>query len=180
VAIVTQEEKIRNQRSALDLLMPTLQAVKAGDPSAFVVNTYEGVEGFKQMLWHELKTEGEELIFGSGTIDDLVGDARWAERHRDMTTAQGYKIRELLNPGGKNPVFTLNETFMEQHYTYRVLPANTLYLQNQMVIYNDTVGIYHWRHEQKVGMEVINKDYATFMRQVFENYWMLADQQGTV
>jgi sugar-specific transcriptional regulator TrmB len=176
VALVTQEEKLQDQRSAFDTLMPTLMAVKEGDASEFVVHTYEGAEGFKQMLWHELKAKDQVLIFGSGTIEDLVADKRWAERHRAMTIEQSYKVRELLNPGGKKPVFTLNQEFLDKHYSYRILPQETMYLQNQIVIYNDTVGLYHWRNEQKVGTEIINRNYAALMRQIFEHYWQIAGE----
>jgi sugar-specific transcriptional regulator TrmB len=176
VTLVTQEAKLQEQRNAFDTLMPILMAVKEGDPSEFVVHTYEGSEGFKQMLWHELKTKDEALIFGSGTIEDLVTDKRWAERHREMTIEKDYTVRELLNPGGKKPVFTLNQEFVNKYYSYRVLPSSVMYLQNQMVIYNNTVGMYHWRQEQKVGVEIINKNYATLMRQIFERYWEIAGE----
>jgi hypothetical protein len=49
-----------------------------------------------------------------------------------------------------------------------------LAIEHQVSIYNDTVATYCWRHEQKVGFEVINHSYAMMMRQMFEQYWKLA------
>ncbi len=125
------------------------------------------------MLWHELKTNGEEVIFGSGTIEDLVPQRRWAEKHRTRTVEANYSIREVLNPGEKDMPFTLNTKFMDS-YTHRTIPPELLLLKHQVAIYNDTVATYCWRDDQKVGLEVINHAHAQMMRQMFEHYWQLA------
>lgn len=174
IAIVNQEEKLKTQRSAFDALLPVLTPIKQGDRSSFIVQTYYGVEGFKQMLWHELKAQKEVLIFGSGSIEELVNDRRWAEKHRAMTLQAGYIVREILNPGGKNEDFTEITEFMEKAYNKRLIPSDIVELAHQIVIYNDTVAVYHWREEQKVGIEIINKDYAAMQRQIFEHYWRMA------
>jgi sugar-specific transcriptional regulator TrmB len=178
VELVSKEESLKSQRVAFNSLLPTLQQIKANEASGFIVQTYEGAEGFKQMLWHELKAEGENLIFGSGTIEDLVPDGRWAEKHRAQTVDANYLIRELINPGEKDKPFTLNEAFMDR-YTYRNIEVDILLLKNQISIYNNTVATYHWRNDQKVGVEVINDNYAAMMRQLFENYWQIAHKTIT-
>jgi hypothetical protein len=150
-----------------------LALFKQNDTKEFIVHTYDGVDGFKQMLWHELKTKGEELIFGCGTIDDLVSDAHWAEKHRQMTIDAGYTIREILNNGDKEKPFTLNDKFMSR-YSHRFIPSTVLPLGQQTCIYNDTTAIYHWRHDQKVGLEITSAPFAAMMRDVFEMYWQKA------
>ncbi|HSX30588.1 MAG TPA: helix-turn-helix domain-containing protein [Candidatus Saccharimonadales bacterium] len=175
VALVTQEENLKGQRLALDGLLPVLDSMRQGDRSSFIVQTYDGTEGFKQMLWHELKTEGEALVLGSGTIEDLVGDRRWAEKHRAKTVQAGYRVRELLNPGGKPEHFTENTAFLEQSFAKRLISPKLLALSHGVVIYNDTVALYHWRANQKVGVEIIDKSFANLQRQVFEHYWQLAE-----
>lgn len=173
VDLVTQEEKLKNQRAIFDQLLPTLNSIQT-DAVSFAVQTYEGVEGFKQMLWHELKTKSEILIFGNGAIQDLVGSQRWAEKHRAMTVKADYKVRELLNPGAKPSVFTQNREFMDNNYRERFLEPEKLLMKHQVTIYNDTVATYCWRDDQKVGIEVINNANAQMMRQMFEHYWKLA------
>lgn len=175
VELVNKEASVKGQRAAFEQVLPSLRQIKANEGSGFIVLTYEGVEGFKQMLWHELKTEGENLIFGSGTIENLVPDHRWAEKHRAETVAANYTIRELLNPRDKQHPFTQNEAFMGT-YTYRRVPEDVLLLKNQLSIYGNTVATYHWRNDQKVGVEIINENYSQMMRQLFEHYWTLAEQ----
>jgi len=176
VELVTQEENLKQQRAVLKQLMPALTAIKASHgkgPESFSVQTYEGVEGFKQMLWHELKASGEVLVMGSGSLESLVPSKRWAETHRAKSVAAGYTIRELLNPGTKKDDFTNNPDFMA-NYVKRHIDSETLLLEHQIVIYNDTVATYCWRGDQKVGSEIVNKANAQMMRQVFEQYWLIA------
>ena len=178
VALVTAEGKLKNQRDALASLLPVLVPLKHGDTSAFIVQTYDGVEGFKQMLWHELSSRGDVLVFGNGTIEDLVNDHRWAEKMRAQMVVAGYRVREILNPGNKPDTFTGNLSFMEQTYSKRYVPETLIPLSHQTIIYSDTVAVYHWRNEQKVGVEIIDKDFAAMQRRVFEHYWQLAEEQA--
>lgn len=173
VELTNHEQQLARQRKALNQLLPALESIRKKESRAFIIHTYEGMEGFKQMLWHELKTKGENVIFGKGTIEDAVPDREWAEKHRAMTVDAGYTIRELLNPGEKDYPFTLNEQFMHR-YVHRYISADLLALEDQISIYNNTVATYHWRQGEKVGMEVISAPYANMMRQIFEHYWELA------
>jgi DNA-binding MarR family transcriptional regulator len=175
VTLVTEEERLKQQRAIFKQLLPGLQELQNSKNSSdsFSVNSYEGVEGFKQMLWHELKATGEVVVFGSGTLEALVPSKRWAEKHRAMSVEAGYTLRELLNPGKKIEEFTHNSDFMNQ-YNKRYISADILNMEHQIAIYNDTVAMYAWRGDQKVGTEVVNVANATMMRQMFEHYWKIA------
>jgi len=175
VELVTQEERLKAQRGVFGRLLPALEGILAGQTSSFSVNTYEGADGFKQMLWHELKARGELVVFGSGTLEVLVEDRRWAEKHRARTVEASYRIRELLNPGGKPLEFTANAAFMSG-FERRWLAPEVLTLEDQVCIYNDTVAVYHWKEQQKVGLEVASVGYALMMRQMFERYWALGGE----
>ncbi len=184
IVLKTEEEKVESKKAVLKQTLPHLQQLFAsGDipkDTDFEVNTYEGVDGFKQMLWNELKTKNQILIFGSGTIQDLVGSQRWAEKHREKTLEAGYKIREILNPDGKPNEFTKNKDFMEQSYNRRYISKEILPLAHQLCIYNNTVAIYHWRDGKKVGCEIINKSFADMQCAIFESYWQVAQPASSV
>jgi DNA-binding MarR family transcriptional regulator len=175
VEIVTEEEKLKHRRNILDTLTPLLGALHNNDQNIFVARTYEGEKGLKQMLWHELKTKGEIVVFGSGTTEELIPDRGLAEKHRMLHVQAGYTMRELMNQGEDDvpPDFTEHPEFMNL-YTYRRIPQEILSLDNQMAIYNDTVTIYHWRYNQKVGVEIINKSFSKLMRSMFDYYWDMA------
>ncbi len=126
------------------------------------------------MLWNELKAKDEVLIFGFGTIQDLITSPRWAEKHRVKTLEAGYKLRELINPGGKREDFTANAEFVEKVYNKRYISPKILPLSQQICIYNNTVGVYNWQGGQKVGTEIVNKSFAETQRAIFNHYWHLA------
>jgi sugar-specific transcriptional regulator TrmB len=175
VELVTQEERSKQQRAIFAQLLPVLTDLQNDkiNPHKFSVHTYEGVEGFKQMLWHELKARNEVLVMGSGTLESLVASKSWAEKHRAMTVRVGYAVRELVNPGKKPVNFTKNPDFGTR-YKRRELAAEVLLLEHQVAIYNDTVATYCWVDDQKVGVEIINQANAAMMRQMFESYWAVA------
>lgn len=177
VQIVTEEQEVLEKRAIFNRLIPELQYLKdfgAHNTNSFIVETYGGVDGFKQMLWHELKADKEVLVLGSGSIESLVESKRWSERHRANSVEANYKIREIINPGKKEADFTKNDDFIKQ-YTKKLISPDVLLLNHQIVIYNDTVATYCWQNNKKIGVEIINKANANMMRQMFETYWKIAE-----
>jgi DNA-binding MarR family transcriptional regulator len=176
VELIAEEEKLKQQRAILGRLIPTLASVQTTDDKLFAVRTYEGSEGLRQMCWHELKAKGELLALGLGSIEEHMQNHRWAERHRARQVEAGYRTRELMNTHDTLPTFSSNKVFLSKLYECRRLPEHLVIPDNQTTIYNDTVSVYHWRHGQKVGVEIINFAYANMMRQIFEHYWQLSTQ----
>lgn len=173
LGLVAEEERIKERFQVIEELVPALSRMQSSlDTSTFTVRTYEGADGFRQMLWHELQAQDEILMLGGATIEELASNPRWTERHRAATLGAGYKIRELLNEVRWQQPFTKHRGF-DAIYSCRQLDANLLTLSSQICIYNDVVSTYHWRHGKKVGTELISHDYAIMMRQIFEHYWQL-------
>jgi predicted transcriptional regulator len=167
--------KLEQQQEAFYQLVPMLNALRGiGRSSSLTVRTYEGAEGFKQMLWHELKAKGELLSFGGGDIEELIPDRKWASRHRERVAEAGYRVREIINSETDLPTFIDNRDYL-QLYTCRGISARTVSLEDQIVIYNDTVAIYGWRQAKKMGVEVVSKSFADTMRSVFECFWKLTE-----
>ncbi|MGH7196305.1 MAG: TrmB family transcriptional regulator [Candidatus Saccharimonadales bacterium] len=176
VSLVTKEEELKRQHELLHSLIPTLSHLQNKDSRAFVVRTYEGRAGLKQMCWHELKAKGEVVALGNGTIEQITSDERWALKHREYQIAAGYKTRDLVNfdyTKNELPELASKQLLASGLYSYRILPKEILTFDNQTIVYNDTVAIYHWKHDQRVGVEIISHTYAQMMRQVFEYYWAL-------
>jgi len=169
-----KEQQLREARQDLQKIVPNLQHLSQSTDGLMTIRTYEGVEGLKQMCWHELKAQGETLTLGSGSIEDLIPNHYWAEKHRALSVEAGYRVLEIVNTSDKkNVTFTSNQDYMKQ-YECRLLDDDILYLARQTVIYNDTVSIYHWRENQKVGVEIINHEYAEMMKTIFYTYWKLS------
>lgn len=177
VSLATQEEDLKRQHAIVKRLVPALSSLQEQNTHAFVVRVYEGQAGFKQMLWHELKTQGDIVALGNGTIEQLATDARWANHHRDRQIAAGYKTRDIVNfeyTSSTLPPLASKKLAAAGLYSYRTLSPAILQFDSQTVIYNHTVAIYHWKHDQKVGIEIISPAYSHMMRNMFEHFWQLA------
>jgi predicted transcriptional regulator len=171
--LITQEERVNQQRTAFHQVLPTLEEITSGGTTDFTVHTYEGVEGFKQMLWHELKTKDECLCMGYGSLEDLVPNRRWTERHRQLTIDAAYQVREIVNPAHVPEHYTDNTGFIA-HYTQRQVPRSILPINQLSAIYNDTVATYGLKNGRRVGVEITCKTYAETLRHMYEQFWQLA------
>lgn len=175
IQLAEREIKLKAEQHVLEELVPMLTSMQGNDHNnLFVVRTYEGYAGFRQMCWHELKAKGEVLSLGGGDIEELIPNRRWSERHRERSVEAGYRVREIINSEIDLPTFTQNREYMVQYHC-RGISVRILPLDNQTIIYNDTVAIYHWRQQKKVGAEIISQTYADTMRAIFEQYWKLAE-----
>lgn len=171
--VTSQEAKLRFQREVLDEAVPGLRTLYQDAKSPFVIHTYEGSDGLRQMQWHELQAKGELLTFGNTTLEDMVADHYWAERMRERTIEAGYRIREIYNESDKTPDFTTNPAYLALYEARRVSETD-LPVATPMVIYNDTVTIYQFTDERRVGVEIINEGFARTMKSIFELYWKMS------
>jgi hypothetical protein len=173
VEVVNQETRAKRRRSAFEQLIPTLEMLQKGFAADFAVQTYEGVEGFKRMLWHELKTQGDCLCLGTGRLEDLVQSRSWAEKHRRLSTEAGYRVREIANSGQITDPQSAVEGFYET-YELRIVPRSTIAVNYMVAVYNDTVAVYHVNGSQRRGLEIISKHFAETMRSMLELCWAAA------
>lgn len=179
IQLSEREAELKEQREIFGQLVPMLSALRGiGQTSQLAVRSYEGVEGFKRMLWHELKAKGELLSFGGGDVEELVPSKTWAKQYRERVVEADYRVREIINSETDLPTFISDQEYLNR-YACRGISANVVRLEDQITIYNDTVAIYNWRQRQKVGAEIISKTFATTMRGIFEHFWRLTEPANT-
>jgi predicted DNA-binding transcriptional regulator len=172
VEVIEREEHIKQQRIALNKLLPHLELIRKGYNADFAIHIYEGANGFKRMLWHELKATGEILCIGGENLEILGIDHNWAEEHRNRTIMKGCTIREIAN--SNIIVSTDINIFLKKHFQLRIIPSTIMPINHLTVIYNDTVAIYNVYEGRAMGIEIISKMYAQSMRHIFEMLWAQA------
>jgi Sugar-specific transcriptional regulator TrmB len=172
VELETQREALAQKYTVFQSLLPQLESIRTHN-AGFIVHTYVGERGFKQMLWHELKARGELLSMGDTLLEKMVHSRRWTEQYRSKVLAAGYRIRALVNHDSPHRDFTENKMYLSQ-YSCRCIPQNILTLNHAIDIYNDTVAVLRWNDDHKVGIEIIDASHAQAMRQIFESYWSIA------
>ena len=182
ITLATAQEKLKLQKDIFKATYPALEQLfnnKAVAPEDFfTIDTYDGVAGLKQMLWNELKTRGELLVYSHDTLDQVAG-TKWAENYRAEITERGVKHRVLENIDSRHVLENTKIAGYKNIYDVRFLARDILDLRQELTIHDDTVSIYNWDRDGKgikVGLEIHNKQFADFQRAIFETYWKLAEK----
>jgi hypothetical protein len=168
-----EEEEILSRRRSLDQLIHSLRGPEHQDDAGFYIKTYYGIAGLKQMLWNELSMHSESLQFTKESLNELAG-AVFADKFRAEIINRDIKQRALENVRGTTKSATKLDNYME-HYSVRVIAKDVLDIRQELTIHDDIVSVYNWEDKLYVGTETRNAHYANFMRQIFENYWRLAE-----
>lgn len=170
----SHEKEVSYQRSIISELVPDLMKQCQKTTQELAVQTYDGVEGVKQMQWNELKAKGELLVFGNVRIEDLVnGDQKWAKKFRELVSQEGYGIREIVNTSDTAQPPASNKDYLKLYNSHTVAAKN-LPVETPFVIYNNTVAIYQLNDDRRIGVEIINARFAETMRRIFEHYWSIS------
>lgn len=172
--VIEQENHAALQRSHFEQLLPLL-AHAANEKNELGIKTYRSTGGLKQMLWNELKHK-EILLFSAGSLNQGTGK-RWAEKYRSEIIRRNIMQRAIENPTSPLPT---SSDYLEyhNHYLVRYVPSEILDIQSEISIHGDSVSIYNaWTHHLQLGAEIHNPFLAKLMRQVFENYWQMAQEQ---
>lgn len=175
IEMAAEEAEMKCRRGALRSLIPCLRSYRDEAERSFEICTYVGSHGLKQMQWHELKSDGEVLVFGNVTIEDMSNDRYWSEKIRERIAELGYRTRELYNDPCKEPNFTDNRAYMSL-YEARRINNDILPVATPMVIYNDVVEIFQFSNQERVGIEIKSRSFAHTMRSIFEQYWLMGEK----
>ena len=172
--VIEQERRAEAHRDTFAQLVPLLESVRDRD-SALAVRTYSGVAGVKQMLWNELRSKTEVLMFSCGPLELALGP-RWPEKYRAEIIRRGIKQRSIENPG----IYSLPLSKLAAygwHYNARQLPREVLAINHELSIHDDIISLYNsWTDNMQIGTEIKNPFLANFMRQIFEHYWRLSSE----
>lgn len=172
--VIEQEKIAETRRAGFNQLLPFLNNLKDQD-NIFATKTYGGLPGLKQMLWNELKTTGEILMFSCGPLELALG-RRWAEKYRAEIIDRGIVQRSVENIKPRQDPISAYAAY-DRHYLVRELPVEMLSINHELSIHDDTVSLYNsWTDHTQLGTEIKNPFLANFMRQVFEHYWSLANE----
>lgn len=164
------ENKAAEQKQALKFLSSELLSPQVHDD--FTVKTYESKDGLKKMLWNELSTKGEILIFSHGEPLDSAFGKKFANSFRKEIIERKIRQRALQNE--KESVESYTDLPYEPYYKWRVIPPKILKISQELTILEDRVNVYNWEKGIFVGSEIRNRGYAQFMRTVFEVFWKQA------
>lgn len=171
--IARDEEKVKQKKIILDGIIDDLLELPGESESSFQIKYYKGLDGIKQMFWNGLKAKEETLIFGYDSIDKFVG---WdfAERLRKESVRRKIYFYELTNDDLDDSWTDIYELLAEYQKTKKV-DKKLLTIKQYTEIHDNLVRIYNMDEKERIGIEIINKNYAEMIKQIFWHYWEIAE-----
>ena len=171
--VIEHEQAAAQQRSQFEQILPILTEM-TNQKTDFSIQTYRGIGGLKQMLWNELKYK-EILIFSAGSLNSGTGK-QWAEKYRSEIIERNIVQRAIENIEDNIQTLTEQSSY-KNHFIPRYLPREVLNIKSEIAIHGDSISIYNsWTHQLQLGAEINNPFLAELMRQMFEHYWLLAEE----
>lgn len=116
---------------------------------------------------------GSEInIFELSTLNDLIPKTE-AEKLRKAFVEHNTPIKQITNHR-KFTSWTDNIELVEQNLAVKYVPPESLTINSEILIFDETVAIYHLR-PQPFYTEINDRSYATMMRNLFINTWQISD-----
>lgn len=116
-------------------------------------------------LKSSMAKSGEIFIFEKGSLSDLF-DKTKAEKLRISFLKNNIKVKQITNIPTL-PKFSDNDEFVNKVMTFRYVPKDIFSIENEIVIFDDTVAIYN--KDELLIIE--DKKIANNQKQLFINIW---------
>ncbi len=135
------------------------------------VRYYKGREGIKQILWNELQADKEIRSFTYRNLQDVVS-RQWFKKWAKEVDALGIILKDLRTH--EFDKYDKTKKFKPLKFKadiIRYLPKKYKDFYLAVDIYNDIVVLYDWRDNEVFAVEIQNKNFAKFMKTMFDEYW---------
>ncbi|MET0779559.1 MAG: winged helix-turn-helix domain-containing protein [Candidatus Saccharimonadales bacterium] len=152
--------------TALKSKLPQVEALFSQNITspATRVNMYAGPEGIRQMLWSQLKAQGEIVCYNYFAFEDVVGKPfieNWAKEFEKR------KLQcRLVYGDAFRQTWQLGQRIKGMEYYY--LSPEIFNITHPCDIYDNVTAYYHWRDKEVFGLEIHNAEIAQSQRQIFE------------
>ncbi|KKU56858.1 hypothetical protein A3H89_05520 [Candidatus Amesbacteria bacterium RIFCSPLOWO2_02_FULL_48_11] len=141
------------------------------DSKSTVLN-YSGQDGLKQVTLNSLTAKNELVIFEIGTMSSFL-DYDFSEKVRKIFVDKKIKVREITNHDSQDP-WTQVEEFVKKFWDCRYINPQTLKIDIETLVYNDTVALYSYKNGHIFCVEIRNPNLAKMQKQMFDFVWSQA------
>jgi len=175
ILLAKKERDVYELRDELAILKDKL-AVNLLESPAMRVQSYQGIEGLKQMLWNQTKTKSEIISFLSESMQqqtDIVFFERWVSLCNERQLSSRSIIGdEFIAAQKKWYASHANERLT--NWQGRYATPELLPISYSTVVYDNVTTYYHWKNGELFGVEIYNQEIADTQRRLFEMVWVRA------
>lgn len=177
ILIAKKEQEVRDLQTELHELHRSLEHSTLSSPVTRV-QFYQGIDGIKQMLWNQTKSNSENLAILYENMQYRVKLA-FFERWVAACNKKGLEFRGII---GDHFIETQQQWYSE-HANERLNVWRSGYVANSIfpithstVIYDNTTTYYNWKDGEVFGLEIVNQQIAETQRRLFEMLWALSTE----
>ena len=137
------------------------------------VNVYKDVNGLKQLLWNETNADGEVLSIIQEPIQTKTNLA-FFERLVTKCNDRNLMLRGIVGDGfsgARDEWYKTHVNDRFKHWQAKYVAGSTFSIDQNMIIYDDTVAYFVWNSKETFGVEIHNPVIANTQKQFFELLW---------
>lgn len=176
--IIEKEEQLSDMKSSYKGFIGILDSLKAARSKESKVVFYRGKRGMEQAIIQEYRFEGSEVYaLGVEKWYEVVGN-KFAEMIRERIVEKKIKVFELKNdkifeptPPTLDTDWTTNKEYLFRHYYHRAISEKKLKINQDLVIYGDTIHFYGFKKREVFIIEIEDAELANMMKQMFIILW---------
>lgn len=172
-----KENQIKQMRQILPEIETHISLLREVRPGEVSVRFYRGIRGLQYL---ELKTTrpgaGEILIIDSNQWDKVLS-REFAEEVRARIVQNDLQVREISNITDLDTSWTDNEEYVKSYYRSRTIEKKILNISQDIHIFGDMVQFSGYSQRELVGIEIVSREYAEMLRQMFEVLWKMAGKK---
>lgn len=177
--IINKESQITKMKLSYTLLENQLKTISQTKPQKTNVHFYRGLKSLQYLEVKKTKYKNENLlIFGSPGLWHKFLGYDFAEDVRQKYVDNNIKIFELINPPYVKPIsnvlqvsWTKNINYLKHHYSHRQVEKKILDLVQDIYIIKNSIFLHSYTQDEQVGIEIVNKNYALMLKQLFYLTW---------
>jgi sugar-specific transcriptional regulator TrmB len=176
ILISKREQELRGLQDELSLIEQVLGRNSLTSP-ATRVQSYQGPEGVKQMLWNQATSKASQQVSILYENMQIQTGQAFFERWVQTCNARGMKCRSVIGDDflrSQKLWQAKHETERLTHWESRYVSQEFFPIKHSTVIYDNVTSQYNWKDGEIFGVEIYNQEVADMQRQLYELLWKSA------
>lgn len=172
--VQTRERETKTMRNMIPGIKSQLDLLNRVKPMDVSVRFFHGIRGLQYLnLKHTNAKDKEVLIIDSNQWDKVLS-REFAEEVRARNVKNHVQVREIINEHDKNTSWTDNQEYLHNYFRSRILPKSIFTISQDIYIFDETIHFSGYNKNDLVGIEIVSKEYAQMLKQLFEILWKMA------
>jgi sugar-specific transcriptional regulator TrmB len=170
--LIEREKEIAAVRTSFPVMVSELEKLASIGDRKSKVTYHPGIEGLKYVTWKSLEAQRELCIFEIADMSAFIENEMSEEIRRELVKRRIH-TRQLTNIAHYKPWTDVTENAIN-FWTPRYIDPKELKITSEILIFNDTVVVYHYLRKDIFCVEIENPDLAAMQKQLFEFIWRYA------